>query len=315
MHDVIVIGAGPAGLAAAAYTLHHHLRTVVIAPDLAGKAAYRLQLAWHTEREYIAGDDTVAELRRRLLESPEVVRYLGAVENVFVHDNTYHAITAEGDQAHARAVIVATGVRPRELGVPGERRLLGYGVSYSATSHAPLFVGRPVIVVGDGRRALRAAVDLLPIATHVTLIVSDPDVLQAHPLGRRLAESEHVTALAGWRVAEIIGEQFAGGVIASAPDGQTQTILADGVFIEHEPEVPTDFLGVLIKRDPDGRIIVDERGATSCAGLFAAGDITSTAHAEQILIALGEGAKAGLSACEYVREGPDRLQEQTHAAT
>ena len=107
MHDVIVIGAGPAGLAAAAYTLHHHLNTLVIAPDLAGKAAYRLQLPWLTEREYINGEETVAELRRRLLESPNVKRYLDAVERVFIHEHAFQVITAEGDAARARSLIVA----------------------------------------------------------------------------------------------------------------------------------------------------------------------------------------------------------------
>src|SRR6266508_858737 len=116
MHDVIVIGAGPAGLAAAAYTLHHYLKTLVIAPDLAGKAAYRLQLPWLTEHEYISGEETVAELRQRLLGSPDVTRYLDAVEQVFIHDRAFQVITAEGGAARGRSLIVATGVRARALG-------------------------------------------------------------------------------------------------------------------------------------------------------------------------------------------------------
>ncbi len=314
MHDVIVIGAGPAGLAAAAYTLHHHLKTLVIAPDLAGRAAYRLQLPWLTEREYISGEETVAELRRQLLASPDVKRYLDVVEQVFIHDRAFQMITAEGDAALGRSMIVATGVRPRALGVPGEQRLSGYGVSYSATSHASLFAERSVVVIGSDLRALRAVADLLPIAAHVTLIAPDPAALQAHPLGQRLTQTERITVLAGWSVAEIIGEQYAGGVIAVAPDGQVQTIPADGVFIEHGLEAPTDFLGALVARNDSGQILVDECGATSRAGLFAAGDITSSAHAEQILIALGEGARAGLSACAYLREGPDWTYERAHTA-
>ena len=314
MHDVIVIGAGPAGLAAAAYTLHHHLTTLVIAPDLAGKAAYRLQLPWLTEREYIGGEETVAELRRQLLTSPNVKRYLDAVERVFIHDGSFQAITAEGGAARGRSMIVATGVRARALGVPGEQRLLGYGVSYSATSHASLFAGRNVVVIGSDLRALRAVADLLPIAVHVTLIASDPAALQAHPLAQRLTQAERITTLAGWNVAEIIGEQYAGGVIAIAPDGQAQTIPAEGVFIEHGLEASTDFLGALVVRSDSGHIQVDESGATSCAGLFAAGDITTSAHAEQILIALGEGAKAGLSAHAYLCEQPGWLNERAKTA-
>jgi NADH-dependent peroxiredoxin subunit F len=314
MHDVIVIGAGPAGLAAAAYTLHHHLTTLVIAPDLAGKAAYRLQLPWLTEREYISGEETVAELRRQILTSPNVKRYLDAVERVFIHDGSFQAITAEGGAARGRSMIVATGVHASALGVPGEQRLLGYGVSYSATSHASLFVGRNVVVIGSDLRALRAVADLLPIAAHVTLIAPDPAALQAHPLAQRLTQAERITVLAGWNVAEIIGEQYAGGVIAIAPDGQAQTIPAEGVFIEHGLEASTDFLGALVARSDSGHIQVDESGATSCAGLFAAGDITTSAHAEQILIALGEGAKAGLSAHAYLRERPGWLNERAKTA-
>ena len=314
MHDVIVIGAGPAGLAAADYTLHHHLKTLVIAPDLAGKAAYRLQLPWLTEREYISGEETVAELRQRLLTSPDIKRYLDAVEQVFIHGHAFQVITAEGDAARGRALIVATGVYARALGVPGEQRLLGYGVSYSATSHASLFAERSVVVIGSDLRALRAVADLLPIAAHVTLIARDPAMLQTHPLGQRLTQAERLTALAGWNVAEIIGEQYASGVIAVAPDGQAQTIPADGVFIAQGLEVPTDFLGALVARSDSGQIVVDEAGATSCAGLFAAGDIVSGTHAEQILIALGEGTKAGLSAHAYLRERPGWLKERGNIA-
>jgi thioredoxin reductase len=305
MHDVIVIGAGPAGLAAADYTLHHHLKTLMIAPDLAGKAAYRLQLPWLTEREYISGEETIAELRRRLLESPSVERYLDVVEQVFIHDRAFQIITAEGGAARGRSLIVATGVRPHALGVPGEQRLLGSGVSYSAASHASLFIGRSVVVIGSDLRALRAVADLLPIAAHVTLIAPNPATLQGHPLGQRLAQAERITVLAEWTIAEIIGEQYAGGVIAVAPDGQLQTIPAAGVFIEHGLEAQTDFLGELVARSESGQILVDECGATSCAGLFAAGDITNSAHAEQILVALGAGVKAGMSACAYVRDSPE----------
>src|SRR5689334_7422419 len=99
MHDVIVIGAGPAGLAAATHALRHHLNTLVIAPDLAGKAAYRLRLPWLTEREYISGEETVAELRRELLVSPDVKRYLDSVEQVFIHEHAFQVITAEGGAA------------------------------------------------------------------------------------------------------------------------------------------------------------------------------------------------------------------------
>jgi NADH-dependent peroxiredoxin subunit F len=303
MYDIIVIGAGPAGLAAAAYTARQHLNTLVIAPDLGGKARYRLRLPWMTEREIITGGDVVEQLRQWLLESPYATRYLDEVEQVFLHDNAFHVITVEGGAFAARAVIVSTGVRPRSLGVPGEARLMGYGVSYSATSHAPLFAGRRVVVIGDDLRALRVAAELRLIAAHVTLIAPDLADIGRYTLGRRLLDDERVSVRAHYAVGEIVGDESVSGVLATAPDGQLELIPADGVFIENGLEAQTGFLGALVDRTPSGQIVVNERCATRCAGLFAAGDVTSTAYAEQMLIALGEGVKAGLSACTYLLEG------------
>ena len=310
MHDVIVIGAGPAGLAAATYTLRHHLRTLVVAPDLGGKAAYRLQLPWLAQREVIVGEETVEQLRQQLLVGAEPVRYFDAVEQVFRHGDTFHVHTVEGGAFPATAVIVATGVRPRELGVPGERRLNGYGVTYSATSHAPLFAGRRVVVVGGNLRALRAAAELRAIAEHVTLIAPDQADLSSFALGRQLAGDSRVTIRAGYALAEVIGDESVSGVIATSPDGEREEIPAEGVFVEMGLTAQTEFLGPLVERTASGQIVVDDHCATRAPGLFAAGDISSSAYAEQILIALGEGTRAGISATAYVLEGVGRVRSE-----
>jgi NADH-dependent peroxiredoxin subunit F len=302
MFDVIVIGAGPAGLAAAAYPAQHDLRTVVIAPDLGGKARYRLQLPWMQEREVITGEDSVERLRHLLVTSQCATRYLDVVEQVFIHNGDFHVVTTEGGTLVAHTVIVASGVRPRLLGVPGEQRLIGYGVSYSATSHGPVFAGRRVTVIGDDLRALRAALELRVIAKHVTLITADQADPQHDPLSRRLNDDPHVTVLSHHTVREIAGDTGVTGVIVTGPDEQMQFIPTEGVFIECGLEAQTDFLGSLVERTPNGQIVVNHACATWTPGLFAAGDVTSTAYAEQMLIALGEGAKAGLSACAYILE-------------
>jgi alkyl hydroperoxide reductase subunit F len=303
MYDVVVIGAGPAGLAAAAYTAHHHLRTLVIAPDLGGKARFRLWLPWMQEREVITGEDSVERLRHLLVTSPTATRYMDVVERVFLHNEEFHVLTTEGGTFVTRAVLVASGVRPRTLGVPGEQRLLGYGVSYSATSHGPLFAGRRVVVIGDDLRALRAALELRALAEHVTLIAHAEADPQRSMLSRRLNQDQRVTVLPHHTVREITGEACVSGVVVIDADEQMQLIPAEGVFIEHGLEADTSFLGSLVERTPNGQIVVSDSCATSTPGLFAAGDVTSTAYAEQMLIALGEGAKAGLSMCAYVLEG------------
>jgi thioredoxin reductase len=311
MYDVIVIGAGPAGLAATAQAAQHHLRTLVIAPDQAGKAAYRLRLAWLEEHEFILGEETVEHLRGSMITAPQVERRMDLVERVFVHNGAFHVTTDDGGAFVGRAVIVATGVTPQPLRVPGEERLMGYGVTYSATSHAPLFADRQVVVAGSNLRALRAVIDLRAIAAHVTLIAPDRDALLSYMLAQQLLEDPRVTVLAPTKLVEILGERYLSGVLVTTPDGEEQTIPADGLFIENGLEAHTGFLGSLANRTTTGHIIVDDRCASSYPGLFAAGDITSTAHAEQILIALGEGVKAGLSACMYVREGALKQREFT----
>jgi thioredoxin reductase len=302
MYDTIVIGAGPAGLAAAAYTAQHHLKTVVIAPDLGGMARFRLQLPWLQERQVITGEDAVERLRHLLLVSPSATRYMDVVEQVFIHNQDFHVVTTEGGTFVARAVVIASGVRPQFLGVPGEQRLLGAGVSYSATSHAPLFADRRVVVVGDDPRALRAAIELRSIAEHVTLIAACQTEPQRDRRIQRLNDDPRVTVLSHHHVKEITGDTVVTGVVAIGPDERAQLIPADGVFVECGLQAETGFLGALVERAPNGQIVVNDSCATSTPGIFAAGDVTSTAYAEQMLIALGEGAKAGLSACEYVLE-------------
>jgi alkyl hydroperoxide reductase subunit AhpF len=145
----------------------------------------------------------------------------------------------------------------------------------------------------------------------VTLVSSEPSEAGGFMLGQQLVRDERVTVLTPATVAEITGDTADSGLLVIARDGSAQHIGADGVFIEWGLDVPSGFLGALVERVSTGQVIVNDRCATHCAGLFAAGDITSTAYAEQILIALDEGTKAGISACAYVCEGPV-LHEYEH---
>jgi alkyl hydroperoxide reductase subunit F len=303
MHDVIVIGAGPAGLAAATYTLRHHLCTLLIAPDLGGKAVSRLRLPWLDQPEAIVGEETVEQMRRQVLEAAEPVRYFDMVENIYLRGDVFHVHTVEGGAFPTKAVVVASGVSPRQLGVPGERRLDGRGLTYSATSHAPLFAGRRVIVIGDNLRALRAVAELRSTAAHVTLLVPGQDDLASFALGRRLLDDPRVQIRIGHSVTEILGDHYVCGVRVVGPHGETEVIAAEAVCVELGLVAQTSFLGPLIEHVASGQVVADERCATRCPGLFVAGDISSNAYPEHLLIALGEGTKAGISAAAYVLEG------------
>ncbi|NOK58559.1 MAG: hypothetical protein GFH27_549279n365 [Chloroflexi bacterium AL-W] len=302
MFDVIIIGAGPAGLAAAAATAHHHLSTLIIAPDIGGKAAYRLRLPWLETPEKILGEETVEQLREQLVGAPNVRRHMDRVERVFIHNNNFQVICEDDGAFQGRTVIVASGIAPRMLGITGETGLMGYGVSYSTVSHVPLFTNRQVVVVGDNLRALRAAAELNAIAQKVTLIVPNQTDIRAFSLGEKLLAEQRVTVLSGYMVHEIMGDSHVTDIAVTAPDGTMQTIPTDGIFIEMGLKVHAGFLGSLVERSGSTQIVVDEYCATRTPGLFAAGDVTSAAHAEQILIALGEGTKAGLSVCTYLLE-------------
>lgn len=300
MYDVIIIGAGPAGLAAAMHTMHQQFNTLMIAPDLAGKARYRLYLPWMKERERVAGEETVEQLRQTIISSSRVTRYLSLVESIIVRDERFHVETSEGGAFVGRAVIVASGLHPQSLGVPGEQRLMGYGVSYSAITHAQLFAGRRVVVVGNNPRALHSVAMLRTIAGHVTLIASERIDFGSTLLGPQLLNDERVSLFQGHEVREITGDEAVSGVVTVGPDGSTHRIETEGVFIEAGLEAPTGFLGKLVDRAPDGRILIGPGCATRTAGLFAAGDVTSTSYAEHTLVAIGEGTKAGLHACSYL---------------
>ncbi|HEX5691151.1 MAG TPA: FAD-dependent oxidoreductase, partial [Roseiflexaceae bacterium] len=166
----------------------------------------------------------------------------------------------------------------------------------------PLFAGRRVVVAGDNLRALRAASELRFIAEHVTLVAPNPIDLSGYALVQQLFGDNHVTVLRHHRITEITGARTVDGVVVVGPEGKQQRIPADGVFIENGLVAQTEFLGDLVERSLSGHVVVDDSCATRSPGLFAAGDITSAAGAEQILIALGDGVKAAIAACIYVRE-------------
>jgi thioredoxin reductase len=205
--------------------------------------------------------------------------------------------TRKDGHHRTKTVIVATGARGRFLEVPGEREFMMRGLCYSAVSYAPLFIDRKTAVVGDGDLAMRSAAELAMHSTHVFLIAPTHGALDS-PLGQRLQRTENVTILEGYRVEEVKGDQYARSLVV-AKDGKREELAVDGIFIEQELIPNSDPVAHLVELDEKGRIKVDFQNRTSYPGIFAAGDVTNT-YGEQVLIAIGEGAKAALSAYEYL---------------
>jgi NADH-dependent peroxiredoxin subunit F len=198
----------------------------------------------------------------------------------------------------SRSIIIASGTRQERLNVPGEKEFIMKGLCYSALSYAPLFIDKTTMVVGDGDLALRSAAELATVSKHVYLVRAGCDTT-ASPLCQKLTAAANVTFLDRYQVVEIKGDEFARSVVVKSPEGALQEIILDGTFVERALIPNSKMVEGLVKLDSQGRIMVDCACRTSVPGIFAAGDVTDT-YAEQVLVAVGEGAKAALSAYDYL---------------
>lgn len=300
MYDVIIIGGGPAGLTATTYCIQKRLETLLITKDLGGKTNFRLQLPFVQHHQIISGEEVVNRFVSQI-EYLDFARTFDKVDEVQALGGEFLVETRQGKTCQAKALIVATGARGQTLGVPGEREFMMRGLCYSAVSYAPVFIDREVAVVGDGDLAMRSVAELATHAKHVFLIALTHGQLDS-PLGQRVQRADHVTILEGYRVEEVKGDQYARSLVVTR-DGERQEVAVDGIFIEQDLIPNSNLVANLVDLDEKGRIKIDFRNQTSHSGIFAAGDVTN-AYSEQVLIAVGEGAKAALTAYEYLlKEG------------
>jgi alkyl hydroperoxide reductase subunit F len=279
MPELIVVGGGPAGLTAAFYAVRRRLEVLLVSPDRGGKTRFQSALPGFEEHRVIRGGELVSRFARELEYLGYPLRS-GSVEKVSADGERFRVLLAgtagtAGEELTARAVILATGCRSRRLGVPGEAELFQKGLYGSAASYAHLFLDKSVLVAGDGPRARGAASELAAAGAKVRL----------------LQWGERLTALRG----------AAGAVeaVLTSPAGGESVLRVDGVFNELEPLPESGPVVGLAELDGSGYVRVDARCRSSRPGLFAAGDVTDV-HREQVLVAVGEGAKAFLSAAEYL---------------
>jgi len=291
MLDLIIVGGGPAGLTATAYALNKRLDALLITEDLGGKTAYGLEVKGYEGHEVIRGSEVVEKFKRQV-EYVTSVRQIDRVTHIVPEEGHYAVFTQSAQKLDARAVIVATGAVPKRLNVPGERQLIGKGLSYSAISHAQLFIEREPALVGSNMRALYAAMELANIAKRVHLVLPEDGEIDS-PLGKRLQANSKVKIYRG-ALKAIQGTDYVESIVV-----ENQTIPVDGLFIEIGLIPGSKCVAELGVTDVYGRIVVNNRCETSRPGLFAAGDVTNV-FIEQVLVAIGEGAKAALGAYEYL---------------
>lgn len=297
MYDLIIIGGGPAGLTAAVYAIRKRLNVLLISKDLGGKTNYRLALPWIEDYQVIKGLEVVNKFRSEL-EYLDFARHIESVEKVGKKDGHFVVATRSGAELEAKAVILATGTRQVRMNVPGEKEFTMKGLCYSALSYAPLFIDKSVVVIGNEDLALRSAGELATVAREVTMVCANDKMLDS-PLGRKLQAAGNVKIMKDCEIVEVKGDEYARKLILKDKSGQLREFEADGMFVEKALTPNTGMVKDLVNLDEQGRVIVDNACRTSVPGIFAAGDVTNN-YAEQVLIAVGEGAKAALSAYEYL---------------
>ncbi len=300
MHHMIIVGGGPAAMAAAVYGLDKQLDIRVIAEELGGQVGVPREAG-----EQLAVAARVSEESTRLFEHavhnhPDLV-LRDRVVDVEKAGDSFRVTTQRHGMHESLTVIVATGVRPIPLDVPGARQWLGYGLGYSPTTYARLLAGKHVAVIGGTLRALRGAAELARTAAQVYLILPDSH-RETSPLLAQLRQRPNVAILAGYRITELLGRERVEQVAIARADEQAY-LSAEAVFADLGLLPHSEMVRRIAAVDADGFIVVDERHATTIPGLFAAGDVT-TAFSEQIVIALGDGTRAAVSAYDYLLAQP-----------
>ena len=298
MYDLIILGGGPAGLTAAVYAIRKRINVLLISPDLGGKTGYHMYLPDNIDRFQVINGEEIVNRFKSQLEYLEFARKSELAEKVEAIEGGYAVQTEQGNRYEAKAVIIATGAGAVPLGVPGENKYRLRGLAYSAVSYAPLFIDRTVAVVGKGELGVRSALELAQNARQVYYVVSSPTELD-NAMGSKLLKSNNVSVLVGYQVKEIKGDESYAHSVVVTKDGEEKEIAVDVTFVEMGLKPNTECVANLVDLNEKKQIEVDSSNRTSRAGIFAAGDVTDT-YAEQVLICIGEGAKAALTAYEYL---------------
>lgn len=297
--DVLVVGGGPAGASAAIYAARKGIRTGIIAERFGGQIMDTLGIENFISVKHTEGPKLAASLEEHVKEYDIDLMNLQRAKRLEKKD-LIEIELENGAVVKSKTVILSTGARWRNVGVPGEAEFKNKGVAYCPHCDGPLFEGKHVAVIGGGNSGIEAAIDLAGIVKHVTVLEFMPELKADSVLQERLYSLPNVTVLKNVQTKEITGTDKVNGISYIERDtGTVQHIELQGVFVQIGLVPNTDWLGDTIERTRMGEIIVDKHGATSLPGVFAAGDCTDSAY-KQIIISMGSGATASLGAFDYL---------------
>jgi alkyl hydroperoxide reductase subunit F len=301
VYELMILGCGPAGMTAAVYAARKRIDTVIISEDVGGQVGTTFGIENYPGFQYITGPELVEKFRSQMNQF-DIEQYVGEkIARLSRNDGLFTVQTASGKEYVAKSCIIATGARPRQLGVQGEDKYRGKGISYCATCDAPLFADATVAVVGGGNSALSAAFELSRIANKVYLVSRREWRADEAPLIENVRAARNIEKIIGYVVEAIVGEEMVKGLtIKTFPRGdEYKSLTVEGVFIEIGLLPNSGFASGCVRRNERGEIMVDCDTWTGVPGLFAAGDVTNVKD-KQIVIACGQGAVAVMSVFEYL---------------
>jgi alkyl hydroperoxide reductase subunit F len=302
--DVLVVGGGPAGAAAAVYAARKGIRTGVVAERFGGQVLDTMAIENFISVPYTEGPKLAAHLEQHVRDYEVDIMHLQRASKLVPARAPGGLVGIElesGATLQARSVILSTGARWRQLGVPGEKEYANRGVAYCPHCDGPLFKGKRVAVIGGGNSGVEAAIDLAGLVAHVTLVEFDSKLRADEVLQRKLRSLSNVEIIVSGQTTEVLGDgaKVNGLVVRDRVSGNARTIELEGVFVQIGLLPNTEWLRGTLDLSKHGEIMIDDRGATSLPGVFAAGDATTVPY-KQIVIAMGAGSTAALSAFDHL---------------
>ncbi|HIO28354.1 MULTISPECIES: alkyl hydroperoxide reductase subunit F [Marinobacter] len=317
--EVLVIGGGPAGSSAAIYAARKGISTGIAAERFGGQVADTMGIENLISVPYTEGPKLVAAMEQHVKEYDVDIMNLQRAEKLIpaARKGGYHEVRlANGASLKSRTLVLSTGARWRQMGVPGEEEYRNKGVAYCPHCDGPLFKGKRVAVIGGGNSGVEAAIDLAGIVGHVTLIEFGAAMRADDVLQKKLRSLKNVEIITSGQTTEITGEngKVNGLQYTDRTTGESHHVSLEGVFVQIGLVPNTEWLKGDIELSQHGEIIVDDRGETSIPGVFAAGDATTVPY-KQIVISMGEGSKAALSAFDFlIRNSVDESESDEAAA-
>lgn len=313
-YELVIIGAGPAGITAAIYAARRKIDFLVISMDIGGQVAVTTDIENYTGYHFLSGPDLIKKFQEHLKDYKVNIKLREEVKNIRKKGRLFEIKT---DRAvyHSKALVIASGKKPRKLGVPGEEKLYNKGVSYCALCDGPLFRDKAVVVVGGANSAIEAALFLEKYAKKVYVLTINQRLFGEKALIDKLNASKKIELVAEAKTTGILGGEFVEG-LSFAQKGKENKIKVQGIFVEIGLIAGYDFAG-LVKKNKWKEIMIrrstktNEENMTSVPGIFAAGDCTDI-PAKQIIVAAGEGAKAAIASFAYLDriEGRDERRQQ-----